>query len=85
MVSVVAHELEETLSDPDLNGWYDSAGAENGDKCAWTFGHAQSQAANGSFYNLTLPAAAGGSRNFLIQRNLSASNVCYIDGINLIQ
>jgi hypothetical protein len=85
MVSVVAHELEETLSDPDLNAWYDSAGAENADKCAWTFGHAQSQAANGSFYNLTLPAAAGGTRNFLIQRNLSASSVCYIDGVNLIQ
>jgi len=85
MVSGVAHELEETLSDPDLNGWYDSAGAENGDKCAWTFGHAQSQAPNGSFYNVTLPATAGGTRNFLIQRNLSAGSVCYIDGVNLIQ
>lgn len=38
MASIVAHELEETITDPDLNAWYDRSGAENGDKCAWTFG-----------------------------------------------
>lgn len=82
MASVLAHELEETLSDPQLNAWYDSQGAENADKCAWTFGSAQGQASNGAFYNLTLPASTGGSRNFLIQRNLAASNSkCYVDGV----
>ncbi|HKB66481.1 MAG TPA: hypothetical protein VKC61_11540 [Pyrinomonadaceae bacterium] len=66
MISVVAHELEETVTDPDpRSGWADSGGAENADKCAWTFGHAQYQVANGSWANMTL-----GSRNFLIQRNL---------------
>lgn len=65
MISVLAHELEEAASDPDLNAWYDSAGAENADKCAWTFGHAQFQVANGAWANITL-----GSRNYLIQRNL---------------
>ncbi len=37
-VSVVGgHEEEETNSDPGAgNGWVDSSGAENGDKCAWT-------------------------------------------------
>ena len=65
MLSVLAHELEEAASDPDLNAWYDSAGAENADKCAWTFGHFQFQAPNGSWANVTL-----GSRNYLIQRNL---------------
>jgi hypothetical protein len=85
MLSVVAHELEEAMSDPDLNAWYDSKGAENGDKCAWTFGHAQFTAPNGSSANMTLPTASGGSRNYLIQRNLSASSVCYIDGVNLVQ
>jgi hypothetical protein len=64
-ISVLTHELEETNSDPDLNAWYDSGGAENADKCAWTFGHAQFQTANGSWANMTL-----GSRNYLIQRNL---------------
>jgi len=65
MISVVAHELEEAVSDPDLNAWYDSGGAENADKCAWTFGQAQYQVANGSWANMNV-----GGRDFLIQRNL---------------
>jgi hypothetical protein len=36
--NVSGHELSEMLTDPDLNAWYDSSGAENSDKCAWTFG-----------------------------------------------
>ncbi len=64
-VSVLSHELEEATTDPDLNAWYDSSGAENGDKCAWTFGHHQYQVGNGSWANIHL-----GSRDFLIQRNL---------------
>lgn len=38
LANVSGHELSETRTDPDLNAWYDSAGQENGDKCAWTFG-----------------------------------------------
>lgn len=35
-VSIVeGHELAETITDPLLNAWYDSAGFEIGDKCAW--------------------------------------------------
>jgi hypothetical protein len=63
MISVMAHELSEATTDPDLNAWFDSSGAENGDKCAWTFGHGQFQVSNGAFANITL-----GSRNYLIQR-----------------
>jgi hypothetical protein len=38
LANVTAHELEEARSDPANPGaWYDSNGAENGDKCAWTF------------------------------------------------
>ena len=59
MASIIAHELEEATTDPDLNAWYDTRGAENADKCAWTFG---TIAANGS--NVTL-----GSRQYLIQQN----------------
>ncbi|MDT4897132.1 MAG: hypothetical protein QOH25_2209 [Acidobacteriota bacterium] len=66
MLSVVAHELEETVTDPDpRSGWVDSRGAENADKCAWTFGHYQYQTANGSWANMHL-----GARDYLIQRNL---------------
>jgi hypothetical protein len=77
MISVLAHEFEETLSDPDLNAWYDANGAENADKCAWTFGSSQHLAGNGSYYNVTLPAASG-SRNYLIQRNLATDSKCYM-------
>jgi hypothetical protein len=31
-ISVLSHELEEATTDPDLNAWYDSSGAENADK-----------------------------------------------------
>jgi Phosphate-induced protein 1 conserved region len=64
MASIIAHEFEESTSDPDLNAWYDNRGEENADKCAWTFG-TESTASNGSKYNLTL---SDGSR-WLIQRN----------------
>lgn len=63
MASIVSHELEEAVTDPDLNAWYDTRGRENADKCAWTFGVTKT-AANGSLYNVTLS-----SRNYLIQQN----------------
>jgi len=37
LANVSGHELSETRTDPDNGGWYDRQGAENGDKCAWTF------------------------------------------------
>ena len=37
LANVTAHELSEAITDPRNGGWYDSGGAENGDKCAWTF------------------------------------------------
>ena len=39
IANVSGHELSEARTDPASPGaWYDSQGAENGDKCAWTFG-----------------------------------------------
>jgi hypothetical protein len=37
LANVLGHELSEALTDPNLNAWYDNNGAENADKCAWTF------------------------------------------------
>jgi hypothetical protein len=37
LANVSGHELSETVTDPRNGGWYDSGGAENADKCAWTF------------------------------------------------
>ncbi len=63
MASVIAHELEEMVTDPNLNAWYDTRGYENADKCAWTFGSV-TLLPSGAYYNMTL-----GARNYLIQRN----------------
>jgi hypothetical protein len=38
LANVSGHELSETLTDQHLNAWTDSSGAENADKCAWSFG-----------------------------------------------
>jgi hypothetical protein len=62
MASIMAHETEEAISDPKLNAWFDSSGAENADKCAWTFGIGKNFPP-GSF-NQTF-----GSHNWLIQMN----------------
>jgi Phosphate-induced protein 1 conserved region len=76
MVSVIAHELEEATSDPDLNAWFDASGAENADKCAWTFGTTY-PLSTGAYWNVLL---ANPSRYYLIQRNLyhGAQDYCGI-------
>ena len=78
MVSVIAHELEETATDPDLNAWFDTSGMENADKCAWTFG-ATYTASNGSLANIKL-----GARDYLIQQNwLNAQGgLCTLSYVN---
>jgi hypothetical protein len=79
-ISVLSHELEEATTDPDLNAWYDSSGYEDADKCAWTFGHAQYQVANGSWANM-----AFGGHNWLIQRNLYKSGSSWFCMVNSTQ
>jgi len=40
LANLSAHEISEARSDPAYPGaWYDSSGAENSDKCAWSFNH----------------------------------------------
>jgi hypothetical protein len=63
MASIIAHELEEATTDPQLNAWFLASGNENGDQCAWTSG-TMSIAPNGAKYNMTL-----GGLQFLIQQN----------------
>ena len=79
-ISVLSHELEEANTDPDITGWLDSRGAENADKCAWTFGHAQYQTANGSWANM-----AFGNHNWLIQRNILKSGSSFFCMVNSSQ
>lgn len=63
MASTVAHEVEEAITDPNGDAWYDSSGNENADKCAWNFG-ATYTVSNGSLANMQL-----GGNNYLIQTN----------------
>jgi hypothetical protein len=85
MVSVIAHELEEANTDPNLNAWYDSKGAEDADKCAWTFGQTLQTTSSGAFYNMTLPKPTGGTRPYLIQRELDVNSLCYVDYVRKAQ
>jgi len=75
MASIVAHEVSETITDPDFDAWYDAEGSENGDKCAWTFG-ATHAVANGAQANVVL-----GGRPFLLQQLWSnrAGGVCALE------
>jgi hypothetical protein len=74
MANVISHELEEAISDPDLNAWFDSSGQENADKCNFNFGATSTCNANG----LCTPAgtAAGakynqtfGNNDWMLQQN----------------
>lgn len=59
-LSITSHEIIETITDPQGNAWFDSAGFENGDECAYVFGDSTSfigtgltkhnQVINGHFY-----------------------------------
>jgi hypothetical protein len=51
-INVVSHEQNETITDPNGNAWYDLAGYENGDKCAWRFGSAIGSTAYGPYNQL---------------------------------
>ena len=63
MASTIAHELEESVTDPALNAWYDSSGNEVADKCAWTFGSTYGASGN-SKANMQL-----GGKDYLIQQD----------------
>ena len=71
MASILAHELEESVTDPELDAWYDTRGEENADKCAWTFGTTY-RVANGAIANMNF-----GGRDWLIQRNWVNANGGY--------
>jgi len=51
-INVLSHEHNETITDQQLNAWYDRRGYENGDKCAWNFGAVSGPA--GAEYNQTI-------------------------------
>jgi hypothetical protein len=52
LANVSGHELSEALTDPHGDAWYDSAGSENSDKCAWTYGRPLLTFTNGTRWKI---------------------------------
>jgi hypothetical protein len=73
-LNVTSHEHNETITDEQGNAWYDSAGYENGDKCAWIFGPASG--ANGAEYNQTI----NGDHYYLQEEYSNATRSCVQQG-----
>jgi hypothetical protein len=73
-VSVIAHELAESATDPVFTGWYYTTGSdyvENGDQCAWSF-PGKIKLSTGAYYNIVV-----GGKNYLIQSNWNlATKTC---------
>ncbi|HEV2963586.1 MAG TPA: hypothetical protein VG649_17295 [Candidatus Angelobacter sp.] len=64
MASVMAHEINETITDPDLTAWFhNNTAGEVGDLCNFTFGN-KFFLPSGAAANITL-----NGRNYLIQEN----------------
>lgn len=66
-ISIASHEISETITDPKGSAWYDGAGNENGDDCAYIFGDSVSfQGTAGALYNQTI-----NGHNYFIQEEFS--------------
>ena len=66
VANMVAHELEEAVTDPDLTSWYDIDGYENADLCAWLFGRVDH---SGSATDPNPPDMVLNGIPYVIQRN----------------
>lgn len=73
MVSIIAHELAETATDPrPPTGWVASNGMENADLCAWKYSNVK-KTITGQWYNVVGPRGS----KYLVQDNWSLrTNSC---------
>jgi hypothetical protein len=74
-INVTSHEHNETITDPLGTAWYDRRGNEDGDKCAWNFGHPIGSTASGS-YNQVI----GSGVYYLQQEWSNKSSGCVLTG-----
>jgi hypothetical protein len=74
-LNVTSHEHNETITDEQGNAWYDSAGYENGDKCAWIFG--PTSGPSGAQYNQTI----NGHHYFLQEEYSNRDRTCVQTGL----
>ena len=71
----MAFKENEAITDPDGNAWFDSAGNENGDKCAWTFGTSLGSTGSGQ-YNTVI----GAGKYYLQQEWSNQNSRCVLTG-----
>jgi hypothetical protein len=78
-ISPTSHEIMEAITDPDVStGWYDNAGFENGDECAYVYGTPLGGSA-GTFFNQTI-----NGHSYLTQEEFS--NLDFFDtGLGCVQ
>jgi len=73
-ISPTSHEIEEAITDPDVStGWYDAAGFENGDECAYIYG--ATSGTPGALYNQTIDG-----RHYITQEEFSNINFAATGG-----
>jgi hypothetical protein len=78
LANVSGHETSEALTDPHLDAWYDASGAENSDKCAWTFGSNLLSFGNGTSWRIQ----GNWSNNAFNAGTGYGGNIGCIDGTN---
>jgi len=74
-INVTSHENNETITDYLGNAWYDAAGYEDGDKCAWKFGTVSGT--SGAEYNQTI----NGHRYYLQGEYSNKDRGCIWSGV----
>jgi hypothetical protein len=78
-VSPLSHEIMESITDPNTsNGWFDAAGGENGDDCAYVFGNGTWTDLGGTpgmFYNQTI-----NGNHYITQEEFSNADWFHTDG-----
>ena len=70
-LNVASHEHREMIEDPTGDAWYDAAGNEGSDKCAWKFGAPLGSTSTGD-YNQTI----NGHYYFLQEEWTNVSSTC---------
>lgn len=76
IANVTAHELTETITDPNGTAWYDSTGEEIGDKCAWSFSGNRDVFSNGSQWKLQMEWSNSAYSSGTGLANLSGQKGC---------
>jgi len=80
-ISVMSHEMNEAITDPELDAWYDAGGNEIGDDCAYIYGDSSTfGGTSGSYYNQTI-----NGDHYFIQDEFSNLNYQFIPSNSCVQ